>query len=168
MSRRHRPDAAAMTALKLPAVDPASLPPVEQTGYPEGLRERVKGRARRRLGDACGLKQFGVNLTTLQPGTHSALRHWHTLEDEFIYVVSGELVLVTDGGEQLLRPGQCAGFPAGVRDGHCLVNRSSAPAQYLEVGSRVPGDTAGYPDDDLALVVTPEGERFCHRDGRPY
>ena len=99
-------------------------------------------RVKRRLGDACGLTRFGVNLVTLPPGGQSALRHWHTLEDEFVYVLEGEVVLVTDDGEQVLRAGDCAGYPAGKPDGHHFVNRSGAPARYLEVGNRDRGGRA--------------------------
>ncbi len=155
-------------SLKLPAVDPASLPGVSKTNYPEPYRSRVAGRSRRKLGDACGLSQFGVNLTTLQPGGISALRHWHTHEDEFVWVVAGELVLITDAGEQRLEPGMCAGFPAGRQDGHHLVNRSAQPAQYLEIGSRADADLPVYPDDDLAYQRDAEGKRVMHKDGRPY
>ncbi len=154
--------------LKLPAVDPDTLPVIEKTGYPSPLNERVRGRSRHKLGDACGLTQFGVNLTTLQPGAQSALRHWHLREDEFVYVLSGEVVLVTDIGEQLLRAGQCAGFPAGKRDGHHLINRTDQLVQYLEVGSRIPGEVAGYPDEDLALVITVDGAKFVRKDGSAY
>src|SRR5262245_40022519 len=98
--------------LKLPALDPASVPAAAESGYPEPFRSRVASRRKQRLGDALGLRNFGVNLTTIPPGGLSALRHWHTHEDEFIYVVSGELTLVTDGGEQVLTAGMCAGFPA--------------------------------------------------------
>jgi uncharacterized cupin superfamily protein len=154
--------------LKLPALDPQSVPSVEKTGYPSPFKERVNGRSKRKLGDACGLTQFGVNVTTLQPGSQSALRHWHTLEDEFVYVLSGELVLVTDGGEQVLRAGQCAGFPGGKRDGHHFINRSVQPAQYLEVGSRIPGDVADYSDEDITIVLGVDGIRFVHKDGSPF
>jgi len=154
--------------LKLPALDPSSLVAIEKTGYPAPYNERVNGRARRKLGDACGLTQFGVNLTTLQPGSQSALRHWHTLEDEFVFVISGELVLVTDGGEQVLRAGQCAGFPAAKRDGHHFINRSDAAAQYLEVGSRRPGDVADYSDEDITIILTVDGLKFVHKDGSSF
>ncbi len=111
--------------LRLPALDPFAVPEKSGSGYPEPLRSRVAARMKRRLGDACGLTQFGVNLVTLGPGSESALRHWHTLEDEFVYILSGELVLVTNEGEQVLAAGMCAGYPAGARDAHHLVNRSA-------------------------------------------
>ena len=154
--------------LNLPALDPATLPEIEKTHYPEPYRARVAGRRRRKLGDACGLTQFGVNQTTLAPGAQSALRHWHTHEDEFVYVLSGELVLVTDAGEQCLRAGQCAGFAAGCRDGHHLINRSDAPAVFLEIGSRCEHDLAGYPDDDVQLLLGIDGEYAAHKDGTPW
>ena len=122
-------------------------------------------RVKRRLGDACGLTRFGVNLVTLGPGGQSALRHWHTLEDEFVYVLEGTVVLVTDAGEQELRAGDCAGYPAGTGDGHHMINRSGAPARYLEIGNRDEADAGHYPDDDLAFAA--DG-RYVHKDGRPY
>ncbi len=152
----------------LPALDPATVEEVRGSGYPEPYRSRVANRSKRRLGDACGLTKFGVNLVALGPGAQSALRHWHTLEDEFIYVISGELVLICDGGEQILKPGMCAGYPAGQRDAHHLVNRSDSAAQYLEVGSRIEGDNAFYPDDDLMWVETEGGTIAAHKDGRRY
>lgn len=154
--------------LQLPALDPADVAEVEASGYPQPFRPRVAGRRRRRLGEACGLGQFGVNQTTLPPGAQSALRHWHTHEDEFVYVLEGELVLVTDAGEQVLRTGQCAGFPAGRRDGHHFINRSTAPAVYLEIGSRSDADVAAYPDEDLQLLRDVSGLRYAHKDGQPW
>src|SRR6185436_17739004 len=126
---------------------------VVRTGtiYPDQFKSRVQGRARRVLGDVAGLTQFGVNLTTLKPGAASALRHWHEVEDEFVFVVEGELTLVEDNGETLLKPGDAAGFKGGVANGHHLVNKSSLDAVYLEVGTRAPADHAHYPDDDLDL-----------------
>ena len=139
-----------MTApLHPPALDPATLPEVNRTNYPEPFRALVSGRFRRRLGDALGLTQFGVNLTRLEPGSASAQRHWHALEDELVYVLEGELTLVTDAGEQILTRGMCAAFKAGVPDGHHLVNRSDRPAVLLEIGSRDPEEEAAYPDIDL-------------------
>lgn len=154
--------------LKFPALDPNLVSAVEGSTYPEPFKTRVAGRAKRRLGDALGLTNFGVNLTTLKPGALSALRHWHTKQDEFIYIVSGELVLITNAGEQILTSGMVAGFPAGKADGHHLANRGSADAVYLEVGDRTAGDEAEYPDVDLAARATPTGHRFEHKDGTPY
>ena len=154
--------------LQRPAVDPAEVRERRGSLYPEPFRSRVADRVKRALGDACGLTKFGVNLVTLGPGCQSALRHWHTLEDEFVYVLEGELVLVSNAGEQLLAAGMCAGYPAGVRDAHHFVNRSGRPARYLEVGSRIEGDNAFYPDDDLMWIAREDGEQAAHKDGRPY
>lgn len=151
-----------------PALVAAQLPAVSGSGYPEPFKSRVATRRKQRLGDAFGLKNFGVNLTTIPPGAASALRHWHSHEDEFIYVVSGELTLLTNDGEQRLTPGMCAGFPAGRADGHCLVNRTDRDAVYLEVGDRKPDDAVTYPDDDIAGRATPQGRRFTKKDGTPY
>jgi len=157
-----------MAILKLPALDPAGVKAAEGSSYPAQYKSAVAGRAKRRLGDALGLKNFGVNLTTIKPGAGSALRHWHSHEDEFIYMVSGELVLLTDGAEQVLTAGTCAGFPAGKADGHCLVNRSNRDAVYLEIGDRNPQDDVLYPDNDLVARGTPQGRRFTKKDGTPY
>ena len=154
--------------LKLPALDPAGLNAVEGTNYPAGYSARVAGRSKRRLGDALGLRHFGVNLTTIKPGAGSALRHWHSREDEFIYILTGELVLITDAGEQLLTAGMCAGFPAGKADGHCLVNRGTRDAVYLEIGDRDLQDDVTYPDDDLRAIGTPQGRKMTRKDGTPY
>lgn len=157
-----------MNTLKLPALDPSSVPERRASTYPEPFRSGTGGRAKRQLGDACGLTRFGVNLVTLAPGAQSALRHWHTLEDEFVYVLTGEVALVTEGGEQVLTPGMCAGYPAGNRDAHHLVNRSGAPTSYLEVGNRIDGDNAFYPDDDLMWCEDEQGVFAAHKDGRRY
>ena len=155
--------------LSLPALDPATVTPRTTSAYPtEEMRRTTAGRAKRALGDAVGLTTFGVNLTTLAPGAASALRHWHRRQDEFVYVLDGELTLVTDDGEQVLAPGTCAGFPGGVPNGHHLVNRTSRPAVSLEVGDRLPGDGAEYPDHDLTVRGTAAGWRYTHKDGRPY
>lgn len=152
-----------------PALDPATLPPRSTSGYPEHFRVRVLPREKRALGDALGLTKIGVNLTTLMPGRESALRHFHSHEDELIFIIEGEVVLRTDAGEQVLTAGMCAAFPAGVADGHHFVNRSDAPARYLEVSNRDPADTASYPDDDLAYRKTPDGKpMFTHKDGREF
>jgi len=154
--------------LNLPALDPQTVPEARGSGYPEPFKSRMGDRAKRRLGDACGLTRFGVNLVTLGPGGQSALRHWHTLEDEFVYVLSGEVVLVTDAGEQTLSAGMCAGYPAGKRDAHHFVNRSAKPVTYLEIGNRIDGDNAFYPDDDLMWANDGNGEYGAHKDGRRY
>jgi uncharacterized cupin superfamily protein len=157
-----------MPDLRLPALDPARVPERRGSGYPEPFRSRIGDRVKRRLGDACGLTRFGVNLVTLGPGGQSALRHWHTKEDEFVYVLEGEVVLVTNDGEQTLRAGDCAGYPGGREDGHHFINRGTVRARYLEVGDRDPEDAARYPDDDLALQPQAEGGRYTHKDGRSY
>lgn len=155
--------------LKPPALDPASLSPRSTSGYPEPFRSRVLPREKRALGDALGLTKIGVNLTTLMPGRESAMRHFHTHEDELLFVVEGEVVLRTEAGEQVLTAGMCAGFPAGVRDGHQLVNRSDRPARYLEVSNRDPNDGAEYPDVDLAYRKGPGGAPiFTRKDGSSY
>jgi uncharacterized cupin superfamily protein len=155
--------------LRCRAVDPATLPARSGSGYPEPFRGAVAGRVKRPLGDPCGLTQFGANLVELPPGCWSSQRHWHSHEDELVYVVSGELTLVTDAGEQQLSAGMIAGFPAGERDGHHLINRSAAPATYLEIGTRIAGDGAVYSDIDMELRPLPEGgHAFVHKNGEPY
>jgi uncharacterized cupin superfamily protein len=155
--------------MKLPALDPKSVAPmVGISRYPDKYRTPVAGRERRVLGDACGIKSFGVNLTTVPPGGWSSQRHWHSREDEFIYVVEGELVLVTDTGEQVLRAGQAAGFPANSGDGHHFVNRSGKPATILEVGGRDPQDAVDYSDVDMMVRPTPEGRKFTDKKGNPF
>jgi uncharacterized cupin superfamily protein len=151
--------------LDKPALDPATVAPRRGTGYPEPFRAPVMDRSKRALGDAVGLTQFGVNLVTLGPGAWSAQRHWHSHEDEFVYVVDGELTLVTDAGEQALGPGQAAGFAAGAADGHHLVNRGDRPAVYLEIGTRMADDEAHYPDIDL---VCARGRVFTNKRGERY
>jgi uncharacterized cupin superfamily protein len=156
-------------ALKAPALDPATVQPRSTSGYPEPFRSRVLPREKRALGDALGLTKIGVNLTTLPPGKESSMRHWHTREDELVFVVEGEVVLVTDEGEQTLRAGMCAGFPAGAKNGHQVVNRSDRPARYLEISNRDAEDTAEYPDEDLALRRGPDGKIvFSRKDGSSY
>jgi uncharacterized cupin superfamily protein len=154
--------------LKLPAVDPAELAEQRGTIYPSPFKEKVAGRAKRRLGDAAGLTQFGVNLVSLPPGVYSSMRHWHETEDEFVYVLSGEVVLITNAGEQVLKAGDACGFPAGKADGHHLINRSNAPATYLEVGTRVAKDAVDYPDIDMKGVNDGKSWKMLHKDGRPY
>jgi uncharacterized cupin superfamily protein len=121
------------------------------------------------LGDALGLTKIGVNLTTLFPGKESSMRHYHTREDEMIFMIEGEVVLITDEGEQVLRAGQCAGFPAGSTNGHMMVNRSDQPARYLEISNRDPQDSAAYCDVDLAYRKSEDGQHlFLHKDGTAY
>jgi uncharacterized cupin superfamily protein len=150
------------------AVHVDELTTSRSNSYPEPFRSRMGERTKRRLGDAFGLTQLGVNLVEISPGAQSALRHWHTLEDEMIYVIEGELVLVTDDGEQTIGPGSVVGFRAGVEDGHHLFNRSSAPARYLELGSRIDADVAHYPDDDLTWVQVDGRWRPARKDGSVY
>jgi uncharacterized cupin superfamily protein len=126
------------------------------------------GRIKRPLGDVFGLSNFGVNLTQLAPGMASALRHAHSLQDEFIFVLTGRPLLHTDFGTHRLRPGDCAGFPAGRGNGHRLVNDTSEEVTYLEVGDRAAGDEVTYPDDDIKAVLTDAGWNFVHKDGTPY
>jgi uncharacterized cupin superfamily protein len=151
-----------------PAFDPAQVSEQSTSGYPEPYKARVAGRHRRRLGDAAGLKNFGVNLTRLDPGAESSMRHWHAGQDEFIYVLEGEATLVTDAGRQKLTPGMAAGFPAGKADGHQLVNETARPVVYLEIGDRTPGDGASYTDVDLAARMVDGKWVFTHKDGTPY
>ncbi|MFV8753169.1 cupin domain-containing protein [Nannocystaceae bacterium ST9] len=141
---------------------------VKRSIYPEPFASRMDGREKKPLGDLFGLKNFGVNLTRLAPGGISALRHAHTTQDEFIYVVEGSPTLITDAGETPLSVGMCAGFRAGTGDAHHLVNRSDRDAIYLEVGDRSPGDAATYPDDDIAAALVEGKWVFSHRDGTPY
>jgi len=157
-----------MANLLPPAFDPKDLPEQSTTGYPEPYKSRVAGRHKRRLGDHAGMKNFGVNLTRLDPGVESSMRHWHTEQDEFIYVLEGEVTLVTDAGRQKLKAGMAAGFPAGKADGHQLVNETRRPAVYLEIGDRTPGDGATYSEADLAAKFVDGKWVFTHKDGSPY
>src|SRR5689334_12044659 len=146
-----------------------AAPRTRATNYPEPFASRMAGREKRPLGDLFGLSNFGVNLTRLVPGACSALRHAHSKQDEFVYVLEGHPVLITDEGETLLAPGMCAGFRAGSGNGHQLVNRTDEDVLYLEVGDRTPGDSASYPDDDLKAVLGSDGQwQFLHKDGTPY
>ena len=141
----------------------------KRSNYPEPFAARVAGREKRPLGELFGLQNFGVNLTRLAPGAVSALRHAHTRQDEFIYVLEGRPTLVTDSGATELEPGMCAGFRAGTGDAHHLVNRTTQDVVYLEVGDRSAGDSAAYPDDDLAASLGPDGAwRFTRKDGSAY
>jgi uncharacterized cupin superfamily protein len=148
-------------------IDLGSVPARSGSSYPDPYGEPCAHRQRIRLGDAAGLTQFGVNLLKLPPGQWSSQRHWHEQEDEFVYVIDGEVVLVSEDGEELLRPGDCAGFPAGDKNGHHLQNRSSRVATVLEIGSRRPDeDAVDYPDIDLQIRKGAKG--YSHRDGKLY
>jgi uncharacterized cupin superfamily protein len=148
-------------------VDIEAAPTVTGSGYPSPFNEVCATRVRRRVGDAAGIDQFGVNFTRLPPGCWSSQRHWHTAEDEFVFVVEGEVVLVTGSGEETLRAGDCAGFKAGEPDGHHFQNRSGRDAFLLEIGTRRrDDDETTYPDIDLHISKGRSG--FTHRDGRPY
>jgi uncharacterized cupin superfamily protein len=149
-------------------IDIAAQTSVVGTLYPSPFDAPCRQRERIKLGDAAGLSQFGVNLLRLPPGAWSSQRHWHTGGDEFVYVLSGEVVLVTDGEEEILRAGDSAGFRAGDSNGHCLQNRSSAEARVLEVGTRVPGDSAFYSDIDMVAPAGGQPALYTHRDGTPY
>jgi uncharacterized cupin superfamily protein len=154
----------------MPKIDPKRAPVASGSRYPKPFDEPCQARENLRLGEAAGLTQFGVNLTRLPPGAWSSQRHWHSHEDEFVYVVEGEVWLVSDAGEELLRVGDCAGFKAGVRDGHHLQNRSSRPAAVLTVGTRDDRDHGEYPDIDLMFKAGrySGGGGWVHKDGTPY
>lgn len=151
----------------MPKLDLSTVPVKTGSIYPAPYDAMMAGRSSLRLGQAGGLTQFGVNLVTLEPGALSSLRHWHQNEDEFVYVTEGTLTLIQDGGETEMHPGDCAAFPAGVPDGHHLVNRTEAPARFLVVGTRAGHEIATYSDVDMRVEVTPEGPTFTRRDGTP-
>ena len=155
------------TSISAP-IDPRDLEPHTGSGYPGEFARQVLPREKRALGDAAGLTKIGINHTTLAPGAASSMRHWHSHEDELIYVLEGELVLVTDAGNQPIHAGQCVGFPAGHRDGHQLVNRGSKPAVYLEISNRDAADAAQYPDVDLVWNAPGAPGAYSHKDGTPY
>ena len=147
----------------------AAAPPRPfRTNYPEPFASRMAGRDKRPLGDLFGLTNFGVNITRLAPGGASALRHAHTKQDEFVYILEGRPTLVTETGRTALHPGMCAGFKAASGDAHCLVNESGADVVYLEIGDRTAGDAVDYPDDDLAVVTVDGKRQMAHKDGSPY
>ena len=154
----------------MPKIDASKATTVKGSRYPVPFDEPCRGRANVQLGNAAGLTQFGANLTTLAPGAWSSQRHWHALEDEFIYVLDGEVVLIENEGDQLLRAGDCAGFKAGVPNGHHLVNRSDREARILTVGSRNAADHGEYPDIDMRFGGDrySGAGRFTRKDGTPY
>jgi uncharacterized cupin superfamily protein len=150
----------------MPKIDIAAVPERKGVGYPAPFDALSADRVRQRLGNAGGLNDFGVNLMRLPPGNWSSQRHWHSHEDEFVYVLEGELTLIEDGGETVLRAGDCAAFPKNTGDGHHMINRSDATAVYLEVGSRSPADVTTCSDVDM--MSTNADGRFTHKDGGPY
>jgi uncharacterized cupin superfamily protein len=159
------PDAKLPVAVVATDVAPRTKP----SNYPEPFASRMAGREKRQLGDVFGLANFGVNMVRLAPHSVSALRHAHTRQDEFIYVLLGTPTLHTDEGLTALAPGMCAGFKAGTDNGHCLKNETDTEVLYLEVGDRTAGDEASYPDDDLKALLVSTGQwRFVHKDGTPY
>ena len=152
----------------MPKIDIAKIPVDAINKYPAPFWQPIKGRERKRLGNAVGLSQFGVNLTTLKPGTWSSQRHWHRNEDEFIYVLEGEVVLCEEHGETVLKPGDAAGWKANSGIGHCLINRGTRDAVYIEVGTRTVNDTVVYSDIDMRLERDKNGARYLHKTGEPY
>lgn len=159
MSEKSKP--MAVTAAEVPARTKPSV-------YPEPFASRMAGREKRPLGDLFGITNFGVNLTRLAPNAVSALRHAHTKQDEFVYILQGRPTLHTDEGRTRLSPGMCAGFKAGTGNGHHLINETTEEVLYLEVGDRTPGDEGSYPDDDLKALLVDGKWKFVHRDGTPY
>jgi uncharacterized cupin superfamily protein len=152
----------------MPKIDIDKLPVEAVIGYPDPFWKALEGRSRKRLGNAVGLDQFGVNLTTLKPGAWSAQRHWHRNEDEFVYVLEGELVLREDHGETVLKAGDAAGWKANGGNGHCLINRTDCDAVYLEVGTRLTNETVVYSDIDMRLERDKNGARYLHKTGELY
>src|SRR5262249_42225031 len=152
----------------MPKIDIAKAVVRTKGVYPGDWRKVTDGREKAALGNVAGLTQFGVNITRLKPGAASALRHWHEQEDEFIYMLEGELTLIEDGGETLLKPGDAAGFKAGVANGHHLVNKSGRDAVFLEVGTRSADERGHYPDVDLVMIREASQFRFATKAGKPY
>jgi len=152
----------------MPKVDIAKVPVKSGTMYPAQFQAECLGRHKQALGDAAGLTQFGVNITRISPGSASALRHWHEQEDEFIYMLEGELVLAENGGETVLKPGDAAGFKAGSGNAHRLINRTDRDAVYFEVGTRAKTERVHYPDVDLVMERGETGRRYLHRNGERY
>lgn len=146
-------------------IDQSKCPVKTGSIYPEPYSTMVKGRSSLRLGDAGGLTQFGANLVMLEPGAMSSLRHWHLNEDEFVMVTEGECVMVQDEGEYVMRPGDCAAFPAGSTNGHHFLNRTDKPAKFLVVGSKAPREVATYSDVDLKVEIANGKAHFTYKDG---
>jgi uncharacterized cupin superfamily protein len=152
----------------MPKIDIAKIPVDSRTNYPPPFDRVVFGRERQRLGVAAGLTQFGVNLTTLKPGAASSLRHCHEQEDEFVYILEGELILIEDEGETVLGPGDAAGFKADSGNGHQLINRTARDAVYLEIGTRSQHERVDYADVDMLMIRDDKGARYAHKNGDPY
>src|SRR5262249_26666484 len=152
----------------MPKIDIAKAVVRTKGVYPQPYTSITEGREKAALGNVAGLTQFGVNLTRLKQGAASALRHWHEQEDEFVYVLEGELVLIEDADETVLQPGECAGFKAGVSNGHHLVNKSQRDALYLEIRTRAAAERGNYPGIDLVFERDQNGVRFLHKSGEPY
>lgn len=152
----------------MPKVDIGKIAIDISTGYPPPFNKVVEGRSRKRLGRAAGLTHFGVNICTLKPGAASSQRHWHENEDEFVYVLEGEVVLREDGGETVLKPGEAAAWKAGVPNGHCLINRSDRNAVFIEVGTRASTERAHYSEIDMMVIRDEKGARYTKKNGEPY
>jgi uncharacterized cupin superfamily protein len=152
----------------MPVIDIAGITPDTSTGYPAPYKHVVEGRSRVRLARAAGLTQFGVNVCRLKPGAASSLRHWQENEDEFVYVLEGEVTLCEDDGETVLEPGDAAAWKAGATNGHCLVNRSDRDAVFLEVGTRAPTERAHYADVDMIALRDDAGFKYTTRNGEPF
>jgi uncharacterized cupin superfamily protein len=152
----------------MPKIDIGKIAIDIATGYPPPFNKVVEGRSRKRLARAAGLTQFGVNICTLKPGAASSQRHWHENEDEFVFVLEGEVVLCEDGGETVLKPGDAAAWKAGVPNGHCLVNRSDRDTVFIEVGTRAPSERAHYSDIDMKVVRDEKGMHYTRKNGEPY
>ena len=153
----------------MPKVDIEKVTIDVSTGYPQQFRKEIEGRSRKRLGNAIGLTQFGVNICTLKPGAQSSQRHWHANEDEFIYVLEGEVLVIEDNREIVLKKGEAAGWKAGAPVGHAVANRSQRDALVLEIGTRDPiGDKVIYPDIDMVFERTGSERRYSRKSGEPY
>ncbi len=151
----------------MPKIDIAKTPAQQIASYPNEFAQVISGREKQRIGDAVGLTQFGVNITRIKAGSASALRHWHEQEDEFIYMLDGELILRENDGETVLRPGDAAGFKAGSGVAHCLMNRTDRDALYLEVGTRAKSERVHYPDVDFMMERDGTGRRYFRKSGEP-
>ena len=151
----------------MPKIDTSKIPSAPIPSYPKEFAHVISGRHKQRLGDAVGLTQFGVYITRIEPHSASALRHWHEQEDEFIYVLEGELVLAENDGETILKAGDCAGFKAGSGIAHCLINRTGRDALYLEIGTRAKSERVHYPDVDFMLERDATTRRYFRRSGEP-